>query len=173
MRFGLPLMSGANGASVFSMASQGRTDEGGTVIRSDAQQKYADQLGSRIRIGNAASGLRTGGIQALWIIVIVAGAGVPLTEALGGPSWVSPVLGFVVVVAAGMERIFGRTTPAASAQDALRRGLAREQRLYRSGATPYGAADAFDRYAERSERLIAEYDEAMVAYSSGLARRAE
>ncbi len=155
------------------MATPGSNDEGGTFTGSAAQHEYTDQLRSRIRIGNAASGLRTGGIQALWVIVIVAGAGVPLTEALGGPSWVGPVLGFVVVVAAGIERVFGRTTPAASAQDALRRGLAREQRLYLCGAGPYGGADAFDRYAERSERLIAEYDEAMVTYSSGLARRAE
>ncbi len=74
--------------------------------------------------------------------MIVAGAGVPLTEALGGPAWIGPILGFVVVVAVGIDRIFGRTTPAASAQDALRRGLARERRLFLSGASPYDAADA-------------------------------
>lgn len=117
--------------------------------------------------------LRTGGLQTLWIIVIVAGAGVPLNEALSGPGWVGPVLGFTVVVAAGVERIFGRTTPAAAAQDALRRGLARERRLFLAGVGPYDGDGAFELYAERSEQLVADYDQAMVAYSSTLARRAE
>ena len=138
-----------------------------------AHQTYVEELRSRIRIGNAASLLRTGGIQALWIVVIVAGAGVPLNEAVGGPDWVAPTLGFVVVVAAGIERVFGRTTPAAAAQDVLRRGLAREQRLFLSRSGPYQDEDAFEVYTERAERLIAEYDHVMVQYSATLARRGE
>ncbi len=98
----------------------------------------------------------------------------PLTEALGGPSWLGPSLGFAVVVAAGVERIFGRATPAAAAQDLLRRGLARERRLFLAGAGPYASGEAgLDLYAERSERLVADYDSAMVEYSTTLARRAE
>ena len=137
------------------------------------QQRYVEAVRNRIRVGNAGALLRTGGIQALWIVVIMAGAGVPLNEALGGPFWVAPTLGFIVVVAAGIERVFGRTTPAAFAQDNLRRGLAREQRLFLSGAGPYQGDDAFDCYAERSEQLIAEYDQVMVAYSTTLARRTD
>lgn len=151
---------------------QGGGDDGSSSDPT-RQRRYVEQLHARIRTGNAASLLRTGGIQGLWIIVIVSGAGVPLNEALEGPAWVGPTLGFVVVVAAGVERIFGRTTPAAAAQDTLRRGLARERRLFLAGTGPYQADDAFDLYAERSEGLIASYDQAMVEYSTTLARRTE
>ncbi|MGB3686433.1 MAG: hypothetical protein WA991_11485 [Ornithinimicrobium sp.] len=92
-------------------------------------QRYIAFVRARIRIGNTAAMLRTVVIQSLWIIVIIAGAGVPLSAALHGPEWVAPILGFAVVVAAGIERVFRRTTSAAVAQDSLRRGLAREQRM--------------------------------------------
>ncbi len=136
-----------------------------------AQQRYAAELHRRVRLGNAGALLRTWGIQALWIIVILSGAGVPLNEALDGPYWVGPVLGFLVVVAAGIERVFGRTTPAAAAQDVLRRGLAREQRLFDAGVGDYRGDDAFERYLRRCEELISAYDESMLDYSASLARR--
>lgn len=97
----------------------------------------------------------------------------PLNEAVNGPSWVGPALGFVVVVAAGVERVFARTTPAAAAQDTLRRSLSREQRIFLARAGVYSEPDAFDRYIMRCEELIADYDRTMVEYSSSLARRAE
>lgn len=109
---------------------------------SAGQQEYVEELRSRIKTGNLGALLRTGGIQALWIIVILAGAGVPLNEAVEGPGWVGPTLGFVVVVAAGVERVFARTTPAAAAQDTLRRGLSREQRIFLARADIYGGEDA-------------------------------
>ncbi|MGB3256407.1 MAG: hypothetical protein WBG89_14460 [Ornithinimicrobium sp.] len=140
---------------------------------SAGQQEYVQELRSRIKMGNLGALLRTGGIQALWIVVILAGAGVPLNEAVDGPSWVGPALGFVVVVAAGVERIFARTTPAAAAQDTLRRSLSREQRIFLARAGVYSEEDAFDRYIVRCEQLIADYDQTMVDYSGSLARQAE
>lgn len=137
----------------------------------DVQQRYVTDLRSRVRTGRVAALLRTGGIQVLWIIVVVAGAGVPLSDAVAGPSWVAPTLGFVVVVAAGVERIFSRATPAAAAQDKLRRGLSREQRLFDARAEPYTDGEAFAIYSSRSEALLAEYDQAMLDYSSSLTRR--
>ena len=97
----------------------------------------------------------------------------PLADAVGAAGWIGPTLGFVVVVASGLERIFGRTTPAAPAQGALRRGLARERRLFLAGAGPYDTEGGFDLYAQRSEELIAVYDQAMLDYSSTLARRSD
>jgi hypothetical protein len=141
-----------SGARVRNMGPPGGDEQAARPANTSEQRRYVEQLHARIRVGNAASMLRTGGIRTLWIIVVVAGAGVPLNEAIGGPVWFGPALGFVVVVAAGIERIFGRTTPAAAAQDLLRRGLARERRLFLSGAAAYGASNAFDLYAERSEQ---------------------
>jgi hypothetical protein len=98
-----------------------------------------------------------------------------LSEALidQGWSWVSPTLGFVIVVAAGVERIFGRTTEAAVALDRLRRELAREQRMLTAASGPYSLAeDRFAVSAQRTEEHIARYDEQMVAYHSQVVRDA-
>ncbi|TIC81313.1 hypothetical protein E8D34_18135 [Nocardioides sp. GY 10113] len=137
------------------------------------RRRYLDDISTRIRAGEREAMLRNVGIQALWILVIVAGAGVPLSEAVGAPAWVAPTLGFVVVVAAGVERVFARTTTAAAAQEALRRALAREQRAYDARVGVYADGSAFDRLVDRCERLIADYDRTMVQYAGSLARRSE
>lgn len=115
-----------------------------------------------------AARLRAGGIQAVWLVVLVAGAAVPLSDALvtDGWEWVNPVLGFVIVLAAGLERIFRRTTDAAVPLDELRRNIAREHRLFLASADVYADPDAaYPRYAERVEEHIARYDHQMVAYA--------
>ncbi len=97
----------------------------------------------RLRAASFAVWLRAGGIQFAWLVILGAGAAIPLSEALidQGWSWVSPTLGFLVVVAAGVERIFGRTTEAAVALDRLRRELAREHRMLTAAAGPYSLAE--------------------------------
>jgi hypothetical protein len=67
----------------------------------------------------------------MWVVIVTAGAGVPLAAAVGWPDEVGPALGFVVVVvvASGIERIFGRTTPTAVAWEKLNRELSRQTRL--------------------------------------------
>ncbi len=132
------------------------------------QQQYDRVLRRRLRVADTAAWLRAGGMQAVWLVVLVAGAAVPLTEAIltEGWTWVSPVLGFVIVVAAGLERIFRRTTDAAVSLDELRRKVARERRLLQARADVYSDPDAtYALYAERVEQLIADYDRRMVAYA--------
>lgn len=109
----------------------------------------------------ARSGFRS------WLVIIVAGAAIPLTDAvLPGWDWISPTLGFIIVVAAGLERIFRRTTDAAVSLDELRRSLARERRGLLTGIGPYEASEAgYVLFIERAEALIAEYDAQMVAYA--------
>ena len=123
----------------------------------------------RLRVANAAAWFRATGIQIVWLVVLLAGAGVPLTQALAsdGWGWVTPVLGFVVVIGAGLERIFSRTTEAAVSLDVLRRSLARERRLLMSGSDEYAASEHPQRlYAERVEAHIAAYDEKMIEYNA-------
>ena len=80
---------------------------------------------------------------------------------------VSPTLGFLIVVAGGVERIFGRTTEAAVALDRSQRELAREHRMLTANAGPKSLADdRFALYAQRTEEHIARYDEQMVAHHS-------
>jgi len=132
-------------------------------------QEYDRSIRRRLRGANAAAWFRATGIQVVWLIVLIAGAGVPLTQAIAsdGWTWVNPVLGFVVVVGAGVERIFGRTTEAAVSLDVLRRNLAREHRLLISGTDEYAASkDPRRLYAERVEALIATYDEQMIGYNT-------
>ena len=141
------------------MAEQGPTGD---------SQKYDQMVRSRLRLANLAARLRAGGIQVVWLVILIAGAAIPLTEALitEGWTWVSPVLGFVVVIAAGLERIFSRTTDAAAALDQLRRELSRERRLLIARSGPYAETEEPDNlYAARAEVLIASYDARMVEYN--------
>ncbi len=77
------------------------------------------------------------------------------------------------MVAAGIERIFSRTTEAAVALDRLRRELPREQLMQTAASGPYsGAEDRFAVYAQRTEEHIARDDEQVVAYHSQVVRDA-
>jgi hypothetical protein len=77
------------------------------------------------------------------------------------------------VVAAGVERIFGRITETAVALDRLRRELAREHRMPTAATRPSSLVDdRFDLYAQRTEERIARYDEQMAAYHSQVVRDA-
>lgn len=102
-------------------------------------------------------------VQLLWLIVVLAGAGIPLNGALGGPSWVEPLLGFVVVAAAGIDKIFGRTSRKAASVDTLRRALARETRLLHAGAPPYADNPmTFATFIKRCERAITKYNRQVI-----------
>jgi hypothetical protein len=143
--------------------------------RTSGQKSFLRFVRRRLRVASFAVWLRAGGIQFAWLVILVAGAAIPLSEALidQGWSWISPTLGFLIVVAAGVERIFGRTTEAAVALDKLRRELAREHRMLVALAGPYSLADdRFALYAQRTEEHIARYDEQMVAYHSQVVRDA-
>lgn len=134
----------------------------------DARRAYERMIRRRLRYADAAGRLRAGGIQMVWLLIVIAGAAIPLTEALksDGWEWVSPVLGFVVVVASGLERIFSRTTVAAAAVDELRRDLARQRRQLLAGCGEYdGAVDPFRLYAERTEEAMLRYDQQVIAYN--------
>ncbi|MFV0459227.1 MAG: hypothetical protein ACK5MT_10735 [Actinomycetales bacterium] len=131
------------------------------------QRRYDGALRRRLRLATMAGSARAIGIQVVWLVIIVAGAAIPLTDAvLPGWDWISPTLGFIIVVAAGLERIFRRTTDAAVSLDELRRSLARERRGLLTGIGPYEASEAdYVLFIERAEALIAEYDAQMVAYA--------
>lgn len=145
--------------------------DGNATVLSPDHQHYDRAIRRRLRIANGAAWFRATGIQVVWLVVLIAGAGVPLTQALtsDGWTWVNPVLGFVVVIGAGVERIFSRTTEAAVSLDVLRRNLARERRLLMAGSGEYAASDHPHRlYAERVEALIATYDGKMIDYNAQL-----
>ncbi|MDO8143790.1 hypothetical protein [Isoptericola sp. 178] len=131
------------------------------------QSRYDRTLRTRLRVADVAAWLRSGGIQLVWLLVLAAGAAIPLTQAVApdAPTWIIPTLGFLVVVGAGVERIFSRTTPAAVALDVLRRELARERRLHLTTAGAYAGTPDPDRlYVERVEAHIATYDGRMTDY---------
>lgn len=144
------------------------TDSTGIAPTTPGQRRYDSTLERRLRLADTAARMRAIGIQTVWLVILVAGAAVPLSDAVlnTGWNWVSPTLGFIIVVAAGLERIFRRTTDAAVPLDELRRKVARERRLLLAGAERYSSPDAtYVQYAERVEEHIAEYDRQMVAYA--------
>ncbi|MEM9561360.1 MAG: hypothetical protein AAGA93_02000 [Actinomycetota bacterium] len=110
---------------------------------------------------------RVGAIQLSWVIVTIAGAAVALVEAFDWPRWVAALLGFVVVVFQGFERIFGRTTEGSRSVDVLRRDLGREKRLYLTGEGRYkDDADPFSSFVGVAEAIIARNDDEEVAYNA-------
>jgi hypothetical protein len=132
---------------------------------SEGHDRYLAETRTRLRFASFATWGRASGLQILWLSVVLAGAGIPLNRALGGPSWVDPTLGFVVVAAAGIEKIFSRTTPAAVARDRLRRHLERERRRFEAGIEEYAdRATASTTFVERVEAIISRYDEEMLEY---------
>jgi hypothetical protein len=146
------------------------------TARIPSELEYDLAIRRRLRVANAAAWFRATGIQVVWLVVLVAGAGVPLTQAVAsdGWTWVSPVLGFIVVLGAGIERIFSKTTEAAVSLDVLRRSLAGERRQLMSGVGEYAESeDAHRLYAERVEALIAEYDAKMVDYNTRMLGQAQ
>ncbi len=59
------------------------------------QEQYDRLVRRRLRVANTASRMRAGGIQGVWLVILIAGAAIPLSDALisDGWSWVSPLLG--------------------------------------------------------------------------------
>ncbi len=140
----------------------------------DDRRTYAKDMDRKVRRLAAESSARAVVMQLNWIVVLMAGAAVPLSTALDWGDWVAPVLGFVVVVAAGIDRIFARTAPGAVAVDQLRRRLDREQRLWRARQLEYGDTDdPLGLYVLRSEEAIAEFDRAMIDYNRRLVQETD
>ena len=124
-----------------------------------AQRRYVESISRRIRRLRNEVWLRTTTVQVLWLVVVLAGAGIPLSNALGGWDWIEPTLGFVVVAAAGVERIFARTSRKAATVDELRRALAHEYRMLVTAAGDYtDVATAFATFAARCEAAIETHD---------------
>ena len=137
------------------------------------QRRYERKIRFRLRIANVSLLLRAGGLPVIWLVVVVAGAAVPLSEAIieEGWEWVTPTLGFVVVVAAGLERIVSRTTGAAVALDELRRSLTRERRRRLAAVDEYAdATTSFAVYVRTAEELFRTYDERMVEHNKTAAK---
>lgn len=126
----------------------------------DAREtEFTRDLDKRIRRWRVATHLRNGGLQSMWTVALLAGAGVPLVQSLGWSRSVASTLGFIVVAASGAERLFARTADSADALDKCRRGLESERRLYSTSAGPYtGEADPFRTFVERTEEITAEFD---------------
>ena len=128
-----------------------------------AQTEYIQQYDRRLRRMSRAANARIFGIQTSWSVALLAGAAVPLVVALGTATWVTSILGFVVVVATGAERIFARTVGAGAALDRLRRKLGTEQRLYLTVTGPYSEdGDQFKHFVQRTEDAITNYDNTAV-----------
>jgi len=139
-----------------------------------AQHAYLEYIKRLSERTTMATRTRLVTIHVSWIIVLLAGAGVALAEAVvvtdTAWTWVPATLGFVVVVFQGIDRVFGRTSEGSRAEDTLRRELAHEQRCWRVGAADYRNVDSpFDVLVERCEDVIKKYDDTMTAYYAELA----
>jgi hypothetical protein len=140
-------------------------DENGAIERTEEearQEKYVEHMRKRAKSSRYRMGAREFAAQAIWLIVIMAGGAIPLNTALGGPSWIEPSLGFVVVAAAGIEKIFARTGRKAAAIDVLRRDLEQlQRRLEATASLPYSEA-RFAQFVQDCECRVSTHNEDMV-----------
>ncbi len=143
----------------------------------EQQQTYLAAVRRRVRRADAAVLSRVAGVQVAWSVALIAGASVPLVQAIGAgntrvaanAAWITAILGFLVVIAQGADRLFARTSGVVRADDEMRRNLAREERLYLAGSGPYAdAADPFHLFVERAEAELARHDGHAAAYSGAL-----
>ena len=134
-------------------------------------------MNRRVRRANAAVLSRVIGVQIAWSVSLLCGAGVALAQVWSGfddsssnaPQWVSALLGFVIVVAQGADRLFARTSGVVQADDQMRRNMAREQRWFQAGAGPYlGSDDPFNLFVDRAEAELALHDQQVSVYSAKL-----
>lgn len=145
--------------------------DAGHENESDRRRLYLALVDRRLTQSNRAVLGRVVGIQTAWSVALLAGAAIPVAQALSAPGeweWVVSILGFVVVVAQGADRLFGRTRKTALAHDFLRRRLGRERRMWDAGEGPYAERD-FAAFVERVEGVIEEYDDISHAYVSEMA----
>jgi hypothetical protein len=148
-------------------------------VASAAQQQYLARVKKRVRRADLAVLSRLVGLQTAWGVALLAGAAVSLVQAIesatalsaNGARWITALLGFVVVVAQGATQLLARTSGVVTADDEMRRNLARERRLFECGGAPYGdAVDPFALFVERAEAELAKHDGHVAAYSAALLR---
>ena len=140
-----------------------------TIAQNPEQRAYLREIRRRERRATWSTRGRYVAIHMSWIVVLLAGAAVPLAQALGSPAWVGAVLGFVVVAFQGFDRIFGRTSQGSRSMDLLRRRLAREQRMMLVGGGQYAAdVDRVHVFVDRCEDLLVANDDEMIEYFAGL-----
>jgi hypothetical protein len=148
------------------------------------QRDYLRAVHKRVRRADAAVISRLLAVQLAWIVTLVCGAGVTLVQAFGSESvgwidasdvsWITALLGFIVVVSQGTSRLVGRTSGVVHADDTMRRNVAREERLFSAGAGPYrDATDPFALFADRIESELAEHDRQVALHSSTLLQDGE
>lgn len=144
------------------------------LVSTKEHRSYLRDVQRRSRRARWSTRARYVSIHLSWIVVLLAGAAISLVEALELPRAVAPLLGFVVVVFQGVDRIFDRTSRGSIAMDQLRRNLAGEERQLLGRVGDYAAAEhPVDLFAERCEELLKQNDDAMIAYFADLPRGAD
>lgn len=130
----------------------------------EAQQQYLDRVEQRVRWADRGMNARSVGQKAAWTIALVAGGAVSLSEAVvSSMDWLPAVLGFVVVVAQGSDRLLRRSEAGSASMDRMRRDLSRENRLFHARASVYDLDDPFPVFVERVEAILRTYDDESVA----------
>ena len=130
----------------------------------EAQQQYMHRIEKRIRWADRGMNARSVGQKVAWTVARVAGGAVSLSEAVvASMDWLPAVLGFVVVVAQGSDRLLRRSAEGSASMERMRRDLSREHRLFRARATVYDLDEPFPVFVDRVEAILGTYDNESVA----------
>ncbi len=142
-----------------ALADCGRIDGVNVRDKNDAQASYVATIERRIRWADRAMNTRNVGQLVTWTVVLFAGAGVALSQVIeGAPEITAAVLGFVVVVGQGLDRLLGRRADGAASMDMMRRELTKARRMYVAEAGPYATDDRFDVFVTNCEAILDRYD---------------
>lgn len=128
------------------------------------QQHYVRRIEKRIRWADRGMNARSVGQKTAWTIALAAGGAVSLSQAVANSwNWLPAVLGFVVVVAQGSDRLLNRSADGSASMDRMRRDLSREVRLFHARAAHYDIDDRFPVFVARAEAILSAYDDDSVA----------
>lgn len=103
-----------------------------------------------------------------WTTTLLFGAAVPVADALGGPSSITALLGFGVVVSQTLQRLYLRVSKS-SPVESLGREISREIRwLLYSEEMTVDLDGRFRTFFEAIERIRKEYDDQAVDHNRSL-----
>jgi hypothetical protein len=106
-----------------------------------------------------------------WTASLVLGAAVPLTVSVGGPTWVTSVLGFSIVVVQGLQKFYAQRSGMTGELDALVRSMAQEARTLKAEQPPYAnPQDRLANFHKAIEDLMAHYNKASNSLTRHLAQ---
>lgn len=130
-----------------------------TLGKTDPEERYFAWVEQFYGRGLRILERRSAAVTTAWTASLVLGAAVPLTISVGGPTWVTSVLGFSIVVVQGLQKFYAQHSGVTGELDALLRSMAQEARTLKAEQPPYASyEDRLAHFHKKIEDLMTRYN---------------